>query len=78
MLNLYIDEDNKILRFVTTSDEYINVIVFDNNGMFVLHNALYIGNGIDGIMDISSLKQGEYTISVYIRGKKSEGNFIIR
>ena len=75
---LYIDEVGKTIRFTTSSEELLDIVIYNSTGQFELYQVFYISPDTDGIISLNSLDEGEYVICVYSKGVETMKKFTIQ
>ena len=77
-LELYLDEVGKTIRFTTSSEELLDIVIYNSTGQLELYQVFYISPDTDGIISLNSLDKGEYIIRVYNKGVENKGRFTIQ
>lgn len=75
---LYIDEVGKTIRFTTSSEELLDIVIYNSTGQLELYQVFYISPDTDGIISLNSLDEGEYVICVYSKGVETMKKFTIQ
>lgn len=73
-----IDEIGKTIRFTTSSEELLDIVIYNSTGQLELYQVFYISPDTDGIISLNSLDEGEYVICVYSKGVETMKKFTIQ
>ncbi len=75
---LYIDEVGKTIRFTTSSEELLDIVIYNSTGQLELYQVFYISPDTDGIISLKSFDKGEYIIYIYDKGVETKERFTIQ
>lgn len=75
---LYIDEVGKTIRFSTSSEEQLDIVIYNSIGLIELYDVLNINSDTDGIINLKFFDKDEYIIYIYNKGVVRTEFFMIQ